>query len=241
MTTARLDGKHVAILATDGVEQSLLVEPREALLTAGATALVISPRPGTITAYRHDLKGKELQVDVPLSAARPDEYDALLVPGGVLNADRLRLNHYAVDFVRAFMATRRPIGMIGHAPWVLIQADEIEGRTLTSYPSLKTDLRNAGATWVDREVWVDGMLITCRRPDDVPSFCARFIEQIAACEPATAGAGVASSLPHVAPSSGPGGLPRYGSMGHEPPPYHSMPISVPSGGMQPISPYMRQR
>ena len=134
MTTARLDGKRIAILATDGVEQTELVEPREMLLNAGATALLVSPRPGTITAFRHEQKGKEIQVDVPVASANAEAFDALVLPGGVFNADRIRASRYAVDFVRDFAALRRPIAAIGHAPWLLIEADEVHGRTLTSFP-----------------------------------------------------------------------------------------------------------
>ena len=239
MTTARLDGKRIAILATDGVEQTELVEPREMLLNAGATALLVSPRPGTITAFRHEQKGKEIQVDVPVASANAEAFDALVLPGGVFNADRIRASRYAVDFVRDFAALRRPIAAIGHAPWLLIEADEVHGRTLTSFPSLKTDLRNAGAIWVDRDVMVDGSLITSRRPEDLPAFCARLVEDLAAGELAGAAAGP-SLLPHLRPRSGSNG--RYGSSDVPPLPYHSVPVpaSVP-GGMRQISPFMRQR
>ena len=238
MTTARLEGKRIAILATDGVEQSHLVEPRELLLNAGAVVLLVSPRPGTITAYRNEQKGKEIQVDVPVASANAEEYDALLLPGGVFNADRIRVSRYAMEFVTAFAATRRPIGAIGHAPWLLIEADEIHGRTLCANPSLKTDLRNAGAIWVDRDVMVDGAFITCRRTEDLAAFCARFIEEIAASELAASSVS-GSLLPHLAPRFSTPAVPRYGTVA-PPLPYHSVPVGAPAGGRQ-TSPYMRQR
>lgn len=171
--------KHVAILATDGVEQSELQQPREALQQAGATADLISPHGGTIRAWQHDKWGDELQVDVSLAQANVDDYDALMIPGGVMNPDRLRMDERAVRFVRAFFIRGKPVAAICHGPWLLIEADVIRGRTMTSWPSLQTDLRNAGADWVDREVVVDEGLVTSRKPDDIPAFNAKMIEEFA--------------------------------------------------------------
>jgi protease I len=179
MSAKRLDGRRVAILATDGVEQSELTEPRKALDDAGASTTLIAPRGGTIRAYQHDKKGLELEVDVPLPQARVDDYDALLLPGGVMNPDQLRTDAQAVKFVKAFAAAGKPIGAICHGPWMLVEADCVRGRTVTSWPSLKTDLRNAGANWVDREVVVDNGLVTSRKPEDLPAFSTKLIEEIA--------------------------------------------------------------
>ena len=179
MSAKRLDGRRVAILATDGVEQSELTEPRKALDDAGASTTLIAPRGGTIRAYQHDKKGLELEVDVPLPQARVEDYDALLLPGGVMNPDQLRTDAQAVKFVKAFVAAGKPIGAICHGPWMLVEADCVRGRTVTSWPSLKTDLRNAGANWVDRDVVVDNGLVTSRKPEDIPAFSTKLIEEIA--------------------------------------------------------------
>ena len=179
MSASRLEGRRVAILATDGVEQSELTEPRKALDHAGASTTLIAPRGGTIRAYQHDKKANELEVDVPLPQARVEDFDALLLPGGVMNADQLRTDPAAVRFAKAFAQANKPIGVICHGSWLLIEADVVRGRTVTSWPSLKTDLRNAGANWVDREVVVDNGLVSSRKPEDIPSFSAKLIEEIA--------------------------------------------------------------
>jgi protease I len=179
MATAQLKGKRIAILATEGVEQVELVEPRKALDEAGAETTLIAPKEGEIRAWQHDTWGDQLRVDLPLSQARPDDFDGLLLPGGVMNPDQLRLERQAVEFVRAFAQSGRPIAAICHAPWMLIEADAVRGRSVTSWPSLQTDLRNAGARWVDREVVVDQGLVTSRRPDDIAAFNDKMLEEFA--------------------------------------------------------------
>ena len=177
MAAGRLNGKRVAILATDGVEEVELVEPRKALDAAGAHTTLVSPRPERIKAWQHDHWGVELRVDVPLERARADDFDALLLPGGVMNPDKLRQDERAVRFVRAFFLAGKPVGAICHGPWMLVEADVVRGRTVTSWPSLHTDLRNAGADWVDREVVTDEGLVTSRKPDDIPAFTKKIIEE----------------------------------------------------------------
>lgn len=193
MSSTTLEGRRVAILATDGVEQVELTQPREALDRTGASTTLIAPRSGTIRGFQHDKKGQDLDVDVTLGEARADDYDALLLPGGVMNADQLRTDTQAIRFVKAFAAAGKPIGVICHATWLLIEADAVRGRTLTSWPSLKTDLRNAGANWVDREVVVDEGLVTSRKPEDLPAFSAKLIEAIGEGVHAHAGAGAGSA------------------------------------------------
>jgi protease I len=174
-----LAGKKVAIVATDRFEQSELEKPLEALRAAGADAHVIAPHAGEIQGMEHDDPGRPVKVDRTLDDAKPDEYDALVLPGGVANPDRLRTDEKAVSFVRHFVETKKPIGAICHGPWTLIEVDGfLKGRTVTSWPSLKTDLRNAGANWVDREVVTDQGLVTSRKPDDLPAFCKKLIEEI---------------------------------------------------------------
>jgi protease I len=172
-----LRGKTIAILATDGVEQSELERPREAFELAGARTLLISPRSGQIQAVVHQQNGRKFAVDVELSDANPDGFDALLLPGGVANPDTLRTIPEAVSFVRHFAEAGKPIAAICHGPWSLVEADLVRGRTLTSWPSLKTDLKNAGAIWVDREVVVDHGLVTSRNPADLPAFISKAIEE----------------------------------------------------------------
>jgi len=179
MATGRLHGKRVAILATDGVEQVELTEPRKALDEAGARTTLISPKTGTIKAWQHDQWGDELRVDLPLEQAIVDNFDALLLPGGVMNPDRLRANRKAVEFVQRFVNSGKPVAAICHAPSLLIEANAVRGRTLTSWPSLQTDLRNAGADWVDRDVVTDEGIVTSRKPDDIPSFNKKMIEGFA--------------------------------------------------------------
>lgn len=175
----RLDGKRVAILVAEGFEQVELTEPRKALRQAGATAHLVAPAQGEIRGWDHTDWGDSFTVDVPLDRARPDDFDALLLPGGVMNPDRLRTMPEAVAFVRAFFDAGKPVAAICHAPWTLIEADVVRGRTLTSWPSLRTDLRNAGATWVDQEVCTDNGLVTSRKPDDIPAFNRKMLEEFA--------------------------------------------------------------
>jgi len=174
----KLQGKTIAILATDGVEQSELEEPREAFEAAGATTILVAPKPGEIQGFRHHDKGKRFAVDKTLAQANPDEFDALLLPGGVMNPDALRVEASAIAFVRRIAEAGKPIAAICHGPWSLVEADLVRGRTMTSWPSLKTDLKNAGAIWVDREVVVDRGLVTSRAPDDLPAFIGKAIEEI---------------------------------------------------------------
>jgi protease I len=175
----QLAGKKIAILATDGVEQVELLEPRRALESAGAVVELLAPKPGDIQAMDHVDRAGRLPVDRAVYEADPAEYDGLVLPGGVRNGDRLRTDHASVEFVRAFLIDGVPIGVICHGGWILIETGAIAGRTLTSYSSLQTDLRNAGAQWVDEEVHNDRGLVSSRRPGDLPAFCAKLIEEIA--------------------------------------------------------------
>jgi protease I len=173
-----LQGKKVAILVTDGFEQSELEGPRQALDDAGAETVLISPKDDEVKAWDEDDFGDSFDVDLPLSEAKPDDYDALLLPGGVMNPDTLRTIPEAVQFVRHFFSAGKPVAAICHGPQMLIEAGVVRGRKLTSYPSLQTDLRNAGAVWVDQSVVTDQGLVTSRRPDDIPDFNAKMIEEI---------------------------------------------------------------
>lgn len=179
MNEGQLKGKKIAILATEGFEQSELLRPREALDQAGATTHVVSPKTGEIKAWNESDWGKAVKVDVALSGANPADYDGLLLPGGVLNPDKLRREPAAVDFVRRFFDAGKPVAAICHGPQMLIEADVVRGRTLTSFPSVKKDLINAGAHWVDEPVVVDHGLVTSRKPDDIPQFNAKMIEEFA--------------------------------------------------------------
>jgi protease I len=174
-----LQGKKVAFLLTDGVEQIEYTEPRKAIEAAGAEAQLVSLRPGTIQGFNHLDKGDTFKVDLTVKEADPDDYDGLILPGGVANPDFLRIDRDAVAFVRAFFEAGRPVAAICHGPWTLVEADVVRGRTLTSWPSIRTDIRNAGGTWVDEEVHVDAGLVTSRKPDDLPAFCAKAIEELA--------------------------------------------------------------
>ena len=174
-----LTGMRVAALVEHGFEQSELLEPRKALEAAGARVDVVSPVEGAVKAWHQGTWGEEVQVDRPLAQAHSEEYDALLLPGGVLNPDRLRMNERAVQFVKAFTMSNRPVAAICHGPWTLIEADALRDRRVTSWPSLKTDLRNAGAIWVDSEVIEDRGLVTSRKPADIPEFNRRMIEVFA--------------------------------------------------------------
>jgi protease I len=173
-----LHGLKIAIVATDGFEQSELLEPKKALETAGAETEVIAPHSGEIRGWDKKDWGDKVQVDRTLSNARVDDYDALLLPGGVMNPDHLRMDEKAVQFVREFAGTERPVAAICHGPWTLLEAGAVKGRTFTSWPSLKTDLKNAGATWVDEEVVVSGQFISSRKPDDIPAFTKTLIRML---------------------------------------------------------------
>jgi protease I len=175
-----LDGMRVAVLATDGVEQVELDRPWQALEEAGASPELVSLDSGSITAYNHIDKGDTKKVDTTVSLADPDDFGALVLPGGVINGDFVRADPDAVAFVKAFFDAGKPVAAICHAPWVLAEADVVRGRRMTSWPSLQTDLRNAGADWVDEEVVVDGNLVTSRKPDDLDAFGAAIVEQFAA-------------------------------------------------------------
>ena len=174
MANQSLNGLAVAVLVDDGFEQSELLKPREALDAAGATTRVVSPKDGRVRGWSHAEWGEQVKVDVPLEQARADDYGALLLPGGVMNPDKLRMNPKAVAFVKAFFDAGKPVAAICHAGWTLIEAGAVQGKTMTSWPSLRTDLENAGATWVDEVVHVDSSagwsLITSRNPDDVEAF-----------------------------------------------------------------------
>lgn len=179
---AKLDnlrGTRVAILATDGVEQVELTEPRQALQDAGCETVLISPQQGSIKAWQHDHWGDELEVDLPLEQARADDFDALMLPGGVMNPDHLRQDKQAVQFVRQMADAGKPIAAICHGPWMLVEAGVVRGRTLTSWPSLQTDIENAGGDWVDREVVTDEGIVTSRKPDDIPAFNRKMCEEFA--------------------------------------------------------------
>ena len=170
--------RNVAFLFTDGVEEAELLHPLGALADAGVRTTLIAPRRGRIRMVRGDLYTGSTKVETLVAEAEAVDYDALVLPGGVANPDRLRTDADAVRLVRGFFDAGKPIAAICHGPWLLIEADVVRGRTVTAWPSLRTDLRNAGATWVDEEVHVDGGLITSRRPDDLPAFSARLLEEL---------------------------------------------------------------
>lgn len=174
-----LEGMKVAILVADGFEQSELVEPKKSLDNAGAETRIISPKGDKVQGWRHFEKGDAFPVDLPVDQADADEYDALLLPGGVANPDQLRMNPDAVEFVKRFVRTGKPIAAICHGPWTLIDAGGVRGRRMTSWPSLRSDLKNAGAKWVDREVVSHHGLVTSRKPDDIPAFNEKMIEEFA--------------------------------------------------------------
>ncbi|MBO4159943.1 MULTISPECIES: type 1 glutamine amidotransferase domain-containing protein [Micromonospora] len=180
MAATTLQGKRIAFLATDGVEEVEYVQPREAVEKAGATAELVSLKPGTIQAFNHLDQGKTYDVAVTAADADADGYDALVLPGGVANPDFLRTDPDAVRFVQAFFAAGKPVGVICHGPWTLVEAGVVAGRRITSWPSLRTDLTNAGATWVDEQVVTDGNLVSSRNPDDLPAFCAALVDRFAA-------------------------------------------------------------
>jgi protease I len=173
---AELEGCKVAILVEDGFEEIELVKPRQALDGAGAETAIVSPRSDRVRAWSFTDWSDYFKVDVPLDRARPDDFDALLLPGGVINPDKLRLQPQAVAFVEAFFSAGKPVASICHGPWTVIEAGAARGRRVTSWPSLRTDLVNAGATWVDEEVVVDQGLVTSRKPDDIPAFNRAMID-----------------------------------------------------------------
>ncbi len=179
MASHTLSGKKVAILVTDGFEQVELLEPRKALDEAGATTLVVSPAKDKVKGWNMKEWGNEVPVDVPLEEAKASDFHALLLPGGVMNPDHLRMNPKAVSFVKQFTDAGKPVAAICHGPWTLIEAAAVNGHTMTSWPSLKTDLKNAGANWQDKEVIRDGKLVTSRKPDDIPAFNREMIQMFA--------------------------------------------------------------
>jgi protease I len=176
----KLDGIRVAILATDGFEYVELAEPRKALEEAGANTVIVSLQGEKIQGWNHDKPGDHVHVSVTLDTAQASDYDALLLPGGVRNPDVLRTSPEAVDFVKAFFDSDKPVAAICHGPWLLVEADVLDGRKLTSWPSLKTDITNAGGHWTDEEVVTDRGLITSRKPSDIPAFNRAMIEEFAA-------------------------------------------------------------
>jgi protease I len=173
---ADLKSYKIAVLATDGFEQAELTEPVKALRNAGADVKIVSLKAGEIQGMNHHDKGDKTKVDLELSKVKHGQFDALVLPGGVANPDTLRTHKEAIDFIKGFVSEKKPIAAICHGPWTLIEADAVRGRTLTSWPSLQTDLTNAGAKWVDQEVVVDGNLVTSRNPDDLPAFNREFIK-----------------------------------------------------------------
>ena len=175
----KLDGKKIAILATDGVEQVELTEPRKALEEAGAQTDLVSLEAGEIQAFDHLDHGDKLRVDKTLDDVSADDYDGLLIPGGVANGDFLRADADVLKFTAAIAEAHKPIASICHGPWVLVETGIVKGRTITSWPSLKTDVENAGGTWVDEEVHVDQGIVSSRKPDDLPAFCAKVVEELA--------------------------------------------------------------
>lgn len=179
MATQNLTGKRIAFLATDGFEQVELTEPWKAVKSSGAHPELVSVKLGTIQGMNHDKKGRKFDVDKIIDEVSAAEYDGLVLPGGVANPDTMRTMEAAVDFVRDFFKQGKPVAAICHGPWMLVEADVVYGRTLTSWPSLKTDISNAGGSWVDQEVVVDEGLVTSRNPDDLPAFCDKAVEEFA--------------------------------------------------------------
>lgn len=172
---AQLTGRKVAFVATDGVEEVELTAPWNALKQAGAEVSLLSDKLGEIQAVNHDEKADRFHVDLEVSQASAQDFDALVLPGGVANPDKLRTNKDAVQLVRDFMESDKPVAAICHGPWLLVEADALRGRTITSWPSLETDVKNAGGAWVDKQVQLDQKLLTSRKPDDLPAFCAQLV------------------------------------------------------------------
>jgi protease I len=188
-----LNSKRIAIIATDGVEQVELVKPREAVEKAGGSTELLSLETGEIQAMNSDINpADKFDVDKPIADASPDDYDGLILPGGTVNADRLRMSDDVVSFVQNIFKEGKPVGVICHGPWTLVEADLVRDRKLTSWPSLRTDIRNAGGNWVDEEVVVDEGLVTSRKPDDLPAFCAKIVEEFAEGKHEVASAGATS-------------------------------------------------
>jgi deglycase len=185
MAEQKLQGKKIAFIATDMVEEVELTKPWGAVKDAGGRPELISIETGEIQAFNHYDKSKTCKVDKDFSSARVDDYDGLVIPGGVGNPDTMRMNDDAVEFVRSFFEAGKPVAVICHGPWMLVEADVVRGRKLTSWPSLETDIRNAGGNWVDEEVVVDQGLVTSRKPDDLPAFCEKLVEEF--CEGVHAG------------------------------------------------------
>jgi len=177
--THELKGRRVAILVTNGFEQVEMTKPRQALDEAGAETEIVSPAKGDVQGWNHQDRGEKFPIDAELNSANPEDYDALLLPGGVINPDQLRTMPKAVAFVKSFFAEGKPVAAICHGPWLLVEADVVKGRQVTSWPSVKTDLRNAGAEWRDEEVIVDKGLVTSRKPDDIPAFNEKMIKTFA--------------------------------------------------------------
>jgi len=179
MVDKQLKGLKVAILATDGVEQVELLKPRQALKDAGAETQVVAPQAGKIKGWNHTQWGEEIPVDQDLESARPEDFDALLLPGGVQSPDKLRMQPKAVQFVKSFFHSNKPVAVICHGPWTILEAGEAKGLRITSWPSLKTDLKNAGAEWVDQELVRDKNVVSSRKPDDIPAFNRGMIDLFA--------------------------------------------------------------
>ena len=175
----KLEGRRIAFIAADGVEQVELEQPWKAIEEEGATPELISLESGKIQAFQHLDHGDQIKVDKPIEDADPDDYDGLVLPGGVANPDFLRVSDDVIAFIRGIFEQGKPVGVICHGPWTIVEAGLVKGRTLTSWPSLKTDIRNAGGKWIDEEVVVDNGLVTSRKPDDLPAFNAKIIEEFA--------------------------------------------------------------
>ncbi len=190
MSALQLNGKKIAFLvAQEGVEEVELTKPWEAVKEAGATPVLIAPEAGEVQAFKHLDKSATYPVDQSLEDARPVDYDGVVLPGGVANPDELRTQERAVSFLRQIFSEGKPVGVICHGPWTLVEADLVRDRRITSWPSLKTDIRNAGGEWVDEEVVVDQGLVSSRKPDDLPAFCAKIVEEFAEGRHSVAGAG----------------------------------------------------
>lgn len=175
----KLDGKKVAILVADGFEQVEMTKPRQALDEAGAQTKIVSLKPGKIQGMNHADKSDKFDIDLTVDQARPEEFDALMIPGGLFNPDAMRTNERALNFARHFFRERKPVAVICHGPQLLINADLVRGRRMTSWPAIQVDMRNAGARWVDEEVVVDNGLVSSRKPDDIPAFNRKMIEEFA--------------------------------------------------------------
>lgn len=207
MSTGRLTGRRVAFLATNGVDEAELAQPWDAVTAAGAAAELISLQAGEIQSISKGEKTRKFKVDRVIDNARPEDYDALVLPGGVKNPDTLRMSPPAVTFVRSFMEADKPVGAICHGPWLLVEANCVHGRTLTSYPSLRTDIKNAGGDWVDRMVISDQKLVTSRNPGDLPAFCAALIDDIAeSADERSLDKTIEQSFPASDPAPGPSAL-----------------------------------